>query len=568
MRRFLKFTGITTAAVLAAVGVYVALTLPPRALTFASSGNDGRLAWGAYHVHSTRSDGSGSVDDIAAAAARAGLHFVIFTDHGDATRIEAPVYRSGVLCIDAVEINTEGGHVVALSLERPSAYPLAGEAADVIDDVHRLGGWAIAAHPDSPRPALRWRAQTTGLDGFEWLNVDSEWRARGNGRLFAAGLRSLIRAPEAIASLFEAPRSLERWDGSGRPSIFSLAALDAHARIGSDSDGASRRTAVRLPTYGSLFRTAAQAVQIDSPLTGDPQRDSRLVLAGIRARRSYSIVRAFADVLAPLRFIVSTRSGAVAPSGFGYPASDVVQVSGEVQGGPEIELLLLRDGIPVATATGRLNQAGPLTPGRYRLEARLPGLQFPWMVSDVVEFIGEPSPQVAATGVEPPAVATLGPVVPRSDWRVEKDRTSTGTIDGVEDEIALNYQLGVGSPAGQYVALAAPAGSDPIERIEFIGSSLAPMRVSLQVRVAGGPDGQRWRRSVYLDESPRKIAVSLSSLQPVDRRSALRPIVARVQSVLVVIDTVNTVPGSAGWIRLREVRFVRGPERGQTARRP
>jgi hypothetical protein len=567
MRRFLKFISITTAAVLAAVGVYVALTLPQRALTFASSAKDGQLVWGAYHVHSTRSDGSGSVDDIAAAAARAGLHFVIFTDHGDATRMEAPVYRSGVLCIDAVEINTEAGHVVALSLERPSPYPLAGEAADVIEDIHRLGGWAIAAHPDSPRPALRWRAQATGLDGFEWFNVDSEWRAHGNGRLFAAGLRSLIRAPEAIATLFEAPRSFERWDGPGRPSLFSLAALDAHARIGSDSDGAAGRAAIRWPAYSSLFRTAAQAVQIETPFTGDPQRDSRLVLAAIRGRRSYSIVRAFADGLAPYRLVVSTRDGA-SSSGFMFPASEVTQLSGEVPGGPETEVLLLRDGAPIATAKGRVNQAGPLPPGRYRLEARLPGRRFPWMVSDVVELIGEPPPPAAATGVESSAAATLGPVVPRSDWRIEKDPTSTGTIDAGENEIALDYRLGAGSPAGQYVALAAPAGSDPIERIEFMGSSRAPMRISLQVRVAGGPDGQRWRRSIYLDEFPRKIAVSLSSLLPVDRRSTLRPIVARVQSVLVVIDTVNTAPGSAGRIMLREVRFVRGLERGQTARRP
>ena len=50
---------------------------------------------GAYHVHTTRSDGSGTLDEIAAAAARAGLHFVILTDHGDGTRPpDPPVYRA------------------------------------------------------------------------------------------------------------------------------------------------------------------------------------------------------------------------------------------------------------------------------------------------------------------------------------------------------------------------------------------------------------------------------------------------------------------------------------------
>ena len=95
------------------------------------------------------SDGAGGRRDaIAAAAARAGLRFVIFTDHGDGTRApEAPRRTShGVLCIDAVEISTNGGHYVALDM-RPSTYPLGGEASAVVEDVRRLGGFGIAAHP-------------------------------------------------------------------------------------------------------------------------------------------------------------------------------------------------------------------------------------------------------------------------------------------------------------------------------------------------------------------------------------------------------------------------------------
>jgi hypothetical protein len=88
------------------------------------------LAWpvvrGVYHVHSQQSDGTGTLDEIAAAAARAGLQFVVVTDHGDGTREPAtPAYRSGVLCISGVEISTDGGHYVALSLPR-TPYPLGG----------------------------------------------------------------------------------------------------------------------------------------------------------------------------------------------------------------------------------------------------------------------------------------------------------------------------------------------------------------------------------------------------------------------------------------------------------
>ena len=119
------------------------------------------------HVHTSRSDGLGRPDDVAAAAARAGLKFLIFTDHGDATRPpDAPTYRSGVLCLDGVEISTSGGHYLAIDMPA-SPYPLGGEPRDVVEDVARLGGFGVAAHPDSPKPELRWEDWTAPIDGVE-----------------------------------------------------------------------------------------------------------------------------------------------------------------------------------------------------------------------------------------------------------------------------------------------------------------------------------------------------------------------------------------------------------------
>ena len=55
-------------------------------------------------------------------------------------------------------------------------YPLGGEPRDVVEDVRRLGGFGIVAHPDSPKPELRWRDWTAPFDGIEWLNPDTSWR--------------------------------------------------------------------------------------------------------------------------------------------------------------------------------------------------------------------------------------------------------------------------------------------------------------------------------------------------------------------------------------------------------
>ena len=197
--------------VLAAVVATVVAMLPPAARR--TGPLPASTVRGAFHIHSSRSDGSGSVDEIAAAAFRAGLQFIILTDHGDGTREpDPPAYRGGVLTIDGVELNTTGGHYAAFGLPA-SPYPIAGTPADVIDDVHRLGGFGFAAHPGSPRPSLSWQDWQAPIDGLEWMNADSEWRDEPRLPMARALVTYLFRAPESMARLLDRPASvLRRWD--------------------------------------------------------------------------------------------------------------------------------------------------------------------------------------------------------------------------------------------------------------------------------------------------------------------------------------------------------------------
>jgi hypothetical protein len=88
------------------------------------------------------------------------------------------------------------------------------------------------------------------------------------------------------------------------------------------------------------------------------------------------------------------------------------------------------------------------------------------------------------------------------------------------------------------------------------------MRLSVQIRTPGGTEGRRWRRSIYLDQTPRVIDLALSELEPVGSGTALRPVVARVQSVLLVVDTVNAAPGASGSVRISRLLLGLGdPQR-------
>ena len=216
----LKKIVMTTAAIVAAVVLFLLATLPPKPASISLQGVDPdllrRTVRGAYHVHTTASDGSGDRATVAAAAARAGLQFVIFTDHGDGTSpAAAPEYIDGVLCLAGVEISTNGGHYVALGMPA-SPYPLGGDAAAVVEDVTRLGGFGIAAHPHHPRRELAWSDWSAPIQGIEWINLDSEWRDEGVLRLARVPFDYFVRPAAAIASLLDRPvETIARWDDAG-----------------------------------------------------------------------------------------------------------------------------------------------------------------------------------------------------------------------------------------------------------------------------------------------------------------------------------------------------------------
>jgi hypothetical protein len=280
------------------------------------------------------------------------------------------------------------------------------------------------------------------------------------------------------------------------------------------------------------------------------------------------VVRGQVDGLAPVEFRGASAQASVSLSGT-LAATAPVQFEARIPTAPRAELVLLRNGRRVASATGQLRFDAGTGPGRYRLLAFVAGAPVPWITTNTIE-VGGGEEQGARVTPAPAASASAdsGATLPES-WQVEKDSTSTAQIETSSSGSVLRYQLGGGSPSGQYAAMVAAAGAEPIERIAFIGQANRPMRASLQVRTTGTGGQRRWRKSIYLDESPRQIVIRLAELEPVERGSPLRPVVARVQSVLLVVDTLNALPGTSGAVTVRDARFIRSAaDAGSRAPRP
>jgi len=554
------------AAVVVAVGIAWYLLLPPPPVTLATSPTGAPLPIrGAIHVHTRRSDGTGTVDEVAAAARRAGLQFVIFTDHGDGTRgSDTPVYRNGVLCIDAVEISTNGGHVVALGLPQ-SEYPLAGEVGDVIEDIRRMGGMSIAAHPDSPRAELRWSDWNARVDGVEWLNGDSQWRDEGWGTLARALFTYPFRGAATLATLLDRPDDLlNRWDTlTVNRSVVAVAAADAHARVGPGGDPYGRSLSLHLPSYEQIFR----AFSISLPqvqLHGNAPEDAGVVLGAIRAGRLFSTIDALAS---PAVFAFSAVSGThQAVMGDRLPLDGPVMLRVETNGRDGAIITLLAEGKTVASgAPPVLEYAAPATAAVYRVEIDVPGAPgmppIPWLVSNPI-YVGTPTTSdtssTAAPLSEAVAVYSNGPA---TDWRIEKSVRSEGTIgtarslDGTQ--LLLRYGLGGTLSESPFVA-AVVASSNDLARfkgVTFTARAMRAMRLTFQLRASGAGD-RRWGRSVYIDDMARTVTIAFDEMLPMGTATG-RPSLEDVRDLLFVVDTVHAKQGSSGQVWLDEIRYVR-----------
>ena len=510
---------------------------------------------GALHVHSVGSDGSGTVAEIAAAARRAGLDFVLLTDHGDGTRQPTPpTYRSDVLCLDGVEISTDGGHYLALGLPR-AAYPLGGDAAGVVEDVARLGGLGIVAHPASPKPELRWRDWSLPVDGVEWLNADSEWRDEGLAGLAAAALGYGFRGPQSLATILDRPAvALAQWDAStaGRR-VVGLAGADAHARvpIGIGVGHDRRGFDLRFPGYETLFRTFSVRVELRRAWSGDPRADAAALLDAVRAGRVYTVIDALGELS---HFRYRARSGeAVIEMGEQVGGTEPVALEVSMGGPPGREIVLLRQGRTVARsreAAFRFVVPAGAEPAAYRVEVALDGapgtLPVPWVASNPIYVGEEPAPVAEAR----PAPVAVDPLTAPGRWRAERSDDSDASVEQIGDEVRLRFRLGAGPGRFAAAAYDLDAGSAPpgvILAFEAAGSR--PLRASVQLRSAGEGRDLRWRRSFYAGAAPAPVRVDLDDLVPVGTAPQRRPATG-VGGLLVVVDAVNTAPGTSGVLTL------------------
>jgi hypothetical protein len=324
-----------------------------------------RQVRGAWHVHSRASDGRGTEAEIAAAAAEAGLAFVILTDHNPAS-LPPPRFESGVLVLSGAELSTPVGHLAQLGAP---AFPPGGPGEHPALRVQQAGGMTVLAHPvQQKRPWTDWDEAELGAAGLELYSADSMFRdaQRAPLSLLVPAVGAFLSRPahafasvslpqeETTARLLQLART--------RPRV-ALCAHDAHG----------------LPPYGDEFRALSMVLPAAFSMPADPQTAALAVRSTLERGEAYCAFTALGGAdgfalkgLGPARTV---QPGARIQVQLPQPAptSLRVQVWGDAK--------LLEDGRSVE-ATG---------PGAFQVEvwAEAPGLFSgtawrPWLVPSPV----------------------------------------------------------------------------------------------------------------------------------------------------------------------------------------
>lgn len=323
---------------------------------------------GNLHVHTVYSDGTGLHRDVAGAAARAGLDFVVVTDH-NVWVSGAEGYYDGVLLLVGEEVHhvrcqSQANHLLIYGAETELA-PQAGDLQGLIQAASGRAGLCFLAHPFErgsplspdlrPIPWTDWGVQ--GYVGLEIWNTMSEFKGLLRGRLTALlytrfpglGLRAPFRA------------TLRKWDDllRGGHRVAAIGGADAHAQT--YRLGPLKR--VVFP-YEQLFRWVNTHVLVERPLSGDLERDKALIYEGLRAGRTWVGY----DRLGSTRgFVFQARSGSRCAT-TGEEIARAGAVIFEVQTPGRGHIRLLRNGRLVAQSREETVRFTTAEPGVYRVE--------------------------------------------------------------------------------------------------------------------------------------------------------------------------------------------------------
>ena len=572
---------LATAVLMTLFGVVVVLRIAAYAPVSGTESSIGTAAlgypWrGAVHVHSRISDGAAGIEEIMAAAAEAGVDFLLLSDHNPLGPQERP--RSGwygdVLLIVAEEITTERGHLLALQV--PShRYRFGPTVRQALADIDDEGGWALVAHPDHSRQA--WVGGWGGTQGLEVVSLSSAW-SRTTALLGAATIASAVvnRDYAATRLLRGGWPALSLWDSltelSTRPVIVSrprvaVGAADAHGPLLGP-----------LPSYTTTLGVLSTLVWIDEP-AGGPIRsraesvESKL-LAALHAGYAAVEITAFGDGRS---FVFTARS----PSTVAKPGELVGWEDGPwtmnvgFESVADTEIVVLRNGRRIAQVAATSIDIELDEPGTYRVEVYRGAAMddgesaLPWIVSNPI-YVWPAEARTAARLFRaplPPVPPPARNLLARAGFVANDRGVAFNIVEPRGTEVSWSFSLYADSDPEAFAAMVWRPGEAMDWSVEdgLIVEIRAehPMRADLELQtLAADGSVESWVYSVKAGPDKEAVAIPWSGFRRSGPEGLSSGVMAeaghpsaadmrRVESVAFLVTPLLLAQGSSATLSLR-----------------
>lgn len=319
------------------------------------------LTRGAVHIHTKYSDGTGTIEEIARDAKKAGLDWIIITDHNTLAGLKngEEGWYNGVAVIVGNEISPKDcNHYLAIGITEELPDNLSPE--EYIKEVKTQGGIGFVAHPDESRirrnnfPPLRWCDWSMrGFDGIELWNYLSDWTDNYDAALTPLHVLArnfIVQGPS------EEVRSW--WDEMNRETeeiVPAIGGLDSHCfKFGP----------LRIFPYYSSFKTLTNYLYLDEELSADFEQAKSQVLGALKAGNNIIVNRVLnRKDDSKLRFYIEGRELYIH-----LPQKADIKV--------------YRNGNLMLDWYGNYLEDDELKPGKYRFEAYYKGR--PWIFSNPI----------------------------------------------------------------------------------------------------------------------------------------------------------------------------------------
>ena len=333
---------------------------------------------GAIHIHSIHSDGTGTIEEIAQAAKKAGLYWIIVTDHNNLDGKEG-IYN-GVCVIVGEEISPEdGNHYLALDIKTPISCDI--PVIKYVQEVKEQGGFGFVAHPDEKEfrknnyKSLRWSNwNMKNFGGIEIWNYLSNWGDYYNDRNLFKALYSYFFRNRVLSG--PTKKILDWWDNLNNETqqiIPAIGGVDSHAL-----NLKKAFVTIKIFPYKNTFKTITNFIHLDNQLPEDFENQKRIILEAVKLGKNLIVNKSWGGCSNPAFYIQNGYKKVYSGGSIEFEAGLKMVVKLPLKA----NIRIIHNGEIILQKNTKNIELNNLDKGKYRLEAYYKNR--PWIFSNPI----------------------------------------------------------------------------------------------------------------------------------------------------------------------------------------